>query len=223
MFPSRTGVDQQHPGRVLDNFVVLEGLDGSGTTTLLALLERKLSGAGVPHFCTSEPTSGPVGTVIRRILKQTVQADPKTIALLFAADRTEHLYQQEDGILSQLDAGRVVITDRYLFSSLAYQSLGCGFAFVHQLNVTFPLPRHLIFLDTPVDVSQGRLERRAGSNKELFDTAAIQADIRANYRQSFARFKKTAMQVHTLDGDGTPEQIADNCWNIIRSLPILTM
>jgi dTMP kinase len=208
---------------VLDNFVVLEGLDGSGTTTILALLDQKLTEIGIPHLCTSEPTDGPIGVLIRRILRRAVKADPKTVALLFAADRNEHLYQPEKGILAQLEEERLVITDRYLFSSLAYQSLGCGFDFVHRLNQAFPLPRQLLFLNTPIDISQRRLKHRSGSQKELFDTPDIQFNILENYQRAVSYYKKTPMQVHCLDGSDSPEEIIEKCWNILQTLPILTV
>ena len=198
---------------VLDNFVVLEGLDGSGTTTQASLLAGKL--ARVPHFCTSEPTNNPIGSLIRSILKRDIDMDPRSTALLFAADRNEHLSSPEVGILAQLRQGKLVISDRYLFSSLAYQSRECGFEYVFSLNRNFPLPRVLIFLNTPVHLSQKRLKHRSGENRELFDEADIQSDILANYYRGFEQFSGTGMQVHQLDGSLPAETLCDKCWEII--------
>ena len=126
--------------------------------------ERKAWPAiGIAQFCTGDPTMGPVGRVIRKILKRQIAAGPDTVALLFAADRTEHLYEENDGILSHLRRGELVICDRYLFSSLAYQSLACDPEFVFYLNSRFPLPRHLVFLNTPVTLSQPPPPRCAGN------------------------------------------------------------
>ncbi len=86
---------------------------------------------------------------------------PTTLALLFAADRAEHLLAAGDGILNRLERGELVISDRYLFSSLAYQSLDCDFEYVRALNAEFPLPRDVVFVDTPVRESQRRLGGRA--------------------------------------------------------------
>jgi dTMP kinase len=212
---------------VLENFVVLEGLDGAGTTTQLRLAGEKLAGLGVPHLCTGEPTDGAVGTLLRRILRQELQADPDTVALLFAADRTEHLRAPGQGMLARLQAGELVICDRYLFSSLAYQTAACDFDFVLSLNRAFPLPRHVVFLDTPVPLSQQRLQLRAmralsgRRERELFEGEDIQESIRAGYRRGFALFEGRGLEVHTLDGSEAPAAIFGKFWKIISSLPIL--
>jgi dTMP kinase len=213
--------DQSEVPEVMDNFIVLEGLDGSGTTTQLGLAEQRLKSRGIPHFCTSEPTQGVIGRIIRQILKKQLPAEANTVALLFAADRTEHLYQKDKGILAQLRQGRLVLSDRYLFSSLAYQSLGCDPQFVFSLNCHFPLPRHVIFLDTTVDVSQRRLVRRSADNQELYDDREMQRDILAAYESGFARFARTKMQLHRLNGDEEPSRVFEKFWSILTSLPIV--
>ncbi|UCF99265.1 MAG: dTMP kinase [Spirochaetaceae bacterium] len=209
------------PPEVLGNFVVIEGLDGSGTTTQLHLAEERLKDRGIPHFCTGEPTRGPVGLIIRQILKRQIQARPDTVALLFAADRSEHLYAENDGILAHLGRDRLVVCDRYLFSSLAYQSLACDPQFVFSLNCRFPLPRHLVFLDTPVDLSQQRLATRAAGGPELYDGREIQQAILAAYERSFMRFANTEMQLHRLDGSQDPELVFEKFWSILTTLPIV--
>ena len=217
----RTGIAD-----VLDNFVVLEGLDGAGTTTQLHLLDQRLSGAGVRHFCTGEPTTGTIGGLIREILTRRLRVDARTVALLFAADRNEHLHAPEGGILLRLQRGELVISDRYLFSSLAYQSLGCPFDYVRELNRPFPLPRLVLFIDTPVSVSQQRLVGRqaassAGTAEELFDGAEIQEDILAAYERGFALFEGSRMEVHRVDGSAGSPEVLENIWNILQRLPIL--
>jgi dTMP kinase len=207
--------------QVLENFVVLEGLDGSGTTTQLLLADEALDSRGVPHFCTGEPTKGPVGRIIRQILKRQIQARAETVALLFAADRNEHLYEQREGILSHLRQGELVVCDRYLFSSLAYQSLTCDPEFVFFLNRRFPLPQHLVFLDTPVAVSQQRLTIRSADGPELYDGREIQQDILSAYEQGFLRFPDSDMRLHRLDGSRDPELVFEKFWSILASLPIV--
>jgi len=206
---------------VLDNFVVLEGLDGSGTTTQLNLAAERLSERGIPHFCTGEPTLGPVGRLIRSILKKQIPARPGTVALLFAADRSEHLYGEAEGILAQVGQGRLVICDRYLFSSLAYQSLACDPDFVYSLNRGFPLPRHLIFLDTPVSLSQKRLNDRSDQTRELYDGLEIQQDILSGYERAFSLFSGTRMEVHRLDGTSDSHRVFEKFWSILALMPIV--
>ena len=206
---------------VLENFVILEGLDGSGTTTQLLLADEGLDSQGIPHFCTGEPTKGPVGRIIRKILKRQIQARPETVALLFAADRNEHLYAEHEGILSHLHRGELVICDRYLFSSLAYQSLACDPEFVFFLNRRFPLPRHLVFLDTPVALSQQRLTTRSPEGPELYDGPDIQQDILSAYERGFRRFADSNMQLHRLNGGEDPQLVFEKFWSILTSLPIV--
>lgn len=203
--------------RVLENFVVLEGLDGAGTTTQLRLAAQGLAAQGRPHLCTGEPTDGPVGSLLRRILRQELRVEPETVALLFAADRREHVKE----MLGRLQTGALVICDRYLFSSLAYQGVACDYDFVLSLNRDFPLPRHVIFLDTPVALSQQRLRQRAGRDIELFDGESIQGNIRTGYRRAFAQFEGEGVEIHTLDGSQSAEAIFGKFWKIIESLPIL--
>ena len=222
---------------VLDRFVVLEGLDGAGTTTQLGLLGDRLSCEGVPHWCTGEPTPGAIGLQIRSILKRELRVHPCTVALLFAADRNEHLHEPGGGIMARLRRGEIVISDRYLFSSLAYQSLGCSFEYVRRINDPFPLPRLVVFVDTPVRLSQERLSRRQSASAggggaggqdtvergmgELFDAASIQQDILAAYERSFNLFSATGMQVHRVDGSLSTPEVFEKIWTILRSLPIL--
>ena len=220
--PAQYDSDQTQPEpEVLANFVVLEGLDGSGTTTQLHLADRELASRGIPHFCTGEPTKGPVGRIIRRILKQQIRSHPDTVALLFAADRTEHLYEKDEGIVSRLRRGELVVCDRYLFSSLAYQSLACYPQFVFYLNRGFPLPRHLVFLNTPVTMSQERLTNRSPERPELYDGREIQQDILRAYERGFRRFPGARMQIHRLDGSQKADLVFEKFWSILESLPIV--
>lgn len=206
--------------RVLDDFVALEGLDGAGTTTQRALLASALAAAGRPGHSTWEPTDGRLGGEIRRVLRLEIGVHPLTLALLFAADRNEHLHDPKDGILAHLERGDLVVTDRYLFSSLAYQSEQCGFDRVLSLNSGFPLPRHVVFLDTPVEVSQARL--RARDAQELFDAEEVQRRVRAHYERALSLFPDSGMLVHRLDGTRAPEEInRDICRILGIRLPIL--
>jgi dTMP kinase len=206
---------------VFERFIVLEGLDGAGTTTQLKLAGQRLNKGAVPHFCTSEPTMGAIGRTIHDVLAHRLRTHPRTLALLFAADRTEHLHEPEAGILSRLERGELVICDRYLFSSLAYQSLDCDYDYVFSLNREFPLPRHLVFLDTPIELSQRRLAARSAGLPELFEASQVQERILANYRRSFEQFREAGMELHRLDGSLSADEVFWNFWKIIASVPML--
>lgn len=203
---------------VLDNFVVLEGLDGAGTTTQSELLANRLRAEGARVLSTCEPSRGAVGTLIRSILRRELPVDPCTLALLFAADRNEHLYASAEGVVQRLSEGQIVVCDRYLFSSLAYQTSGCGWERVSRLNEPFPLPRYLIFLDvTPVEC-QRRLSSRSGV--ELFDDAGIQEEILANYERAMASASGGRMELIRIDGEEPTERVAEKIWRSLASLPI---
>jgi dTMP kinase len=204
---------------ILGGFVVLEGLDGAGTTTQLRLLERRFADEGLLGHCTCEPTSGPVGSVIRAALAGRVHLEPRTMALLFAADRWEHINSPETGVRARLSRGQVVVSDRYLFSSLAYQGVEWSFDSVLDLHRDFPLPAHVIYVDTPVDVSQARLAERAG--RDLYDSADLQRRVAAGYERAFAALALTGTLLHRVDGRLPPQRIAEHVWKVVLSLPII--
>ena len=203
---------------ILQRFVVLEGLDGSGTTTQLRMLSDRLTREGAPHWATWEPTEGVVGSMLRSILAQQVRAHPRTIALLYAADRSEHVNEPKTGIEARTRRGEIVISDRYLFSSLAYQGTETGYEWVRGLNSGFPLPQVLVFLDTPVEVCQERLAARR--SVELYDGMAFQSKVREAYLKAIGSFSGTAMQVCLVNGDRPAGLIHGDIWKIISALPI---
>ena len=197
---------------------MLEGLDGSGTTTQMKLLAERLERDGRPHSATWEPTDGPVGSLIRSILSKETPAHPRTVALLFAADRNEHLYEPGTGIAERTKRGEIVICDRYLFSSLAYQSLESDPDYVLSLNSAFPLPQLLVFLDTPVEVCQERLARRGSA--ELYDGFTFQSRVRAEYLKAIERFRGTGMRIERIAGDRPAGLIHGEIWKILAGMPI---
>src|SRR5215471_10435629 len=116
-------------GETRGRFVVLEGIDGSGTTTQVAKLAERLRGLGVLVRHTREPSDGPIGTMVRQVLTGRIVIPGgrapgwATMALLFAADRMDHVESEIEPFLAQ---GGIVVSDRYDASSLAYQSVSSG-------------------------------------------------------------------------------------------------
>jgi dTMP kinase len=160
-------------------FIVLEGLDGAGTTTQSRLLGEELAARG-PVWVTWEPTDRPAGLLIRRILAGELVTDPRALALLFAADRLDHVYGPE-GIAAHLRRGENVVCDRYYLSSLAYQTLDAGFSWVHALNSRAMRPDLTLFLEVPVLACLERIGSRQGERKELFEREEALARVRASY------------------------------------------
>jgi dTMP kinase len=166
-------------------FIVLEGIDGSGTTTQLDRLARHLGSRGRSAHVTREPSTGPVGRLIREILlgghrlSDGAPADGPAMALLFAADRRDHLRRE---IEPELAAGRDVVSDRYLLSSLAYQAEEADRAWVAGLARDLRAPDLTLLLDVPVPIAAAR-RRAAGRPDERYDADEVQERVAARYRE----------------------------------------
>lgn len=185
-------------------FIVFEGLDGSGTSTQSRMLVRHLSnGGGARAHLTSEPSSGPIGQMIRSALSGRLQFSSddslydQQLAYLFAADRHDHLWNDTDGVMRLLERGTHVVSTRYFFSSFAYHCRTEGeLAFVRSLNAKFPDPDAVIFIDVGVDVSTGRLAERP--HLDRYESVEKLHAVRAAYERSFESYSGPFLRV-----DGT--------------------
>jgi dTMP kinase len=203
---------------IIKNFVVFEGLDGAGTTTQADLLKKRLDLKNIKNISTCEPTKGFIGKSIREVLSGDIKVAPGTIAKLFASDRHEHLYNPVQGIVKRCAAGDFVVSDRYLFSSLAYQSLDYGFNNVLELNRSYPLPEHLFFLDVSPEVCQQRLSSR--DLIEIYEDHSLQDKIVLNYKKSLELFSQAKMMVHILDGTLNKDELGKIVWSKLNTDPI---
>ena len=171
-------------------FIVVEGLDGSGKTTQIELLRDWFQSQGQVVHLTAEPTGLPTGRFIRSILRGEIEADMRTIAALYAADRVEHLFHPDEGILAKLQAGYHVIASRYYFSSLAYQSEIADPAWIAALNglAKQTLPADLtLFLDLAPEVSMQRINARDEA-LELYDNEMKLRLVRESFKLAFEQF-----------------------------------
>jgi dTMP kinase len=206
---------------IMRNFVVFEGGDGSGTTTQLSLLEGRFRemGAGGPVFHpTFEPTAGPVGALIRSVLKKEIILHPGTMARLFTADRAEHLYAP-GGVVERCGRGELVVSDRYTLSSLAYQGLECGDALPQALNAPFPAPELLIFFDVDPEIARNRLKNRPVL--ELYEYLEFQQKVREKYRSLLDGCQKAGIRVEIIDASQSPKAAAESVWSAIGKMPIM--
>ena len=190
---------------ILRNFWVLEGLDGAGTTTQLKNLEAYMMDKGLPVFRTAEPTIYETGKFIRRVLSGEVKVPQSTVAYLFAADRDNHLNNPEYGIKAHLAKGETVISDRYFFSSFAYQSVGFDPDAVMMLNSRFPYPELVLYVDTPVEDCISRIDSR-GTDKEIYEKLDYQRLVHENYESFFKRLPEGCRLIR-VDGTLTREEI----------------
>lgn len=155
-------------------FLVFEGLDGSGKTTLSQALSKIFAKHQVPHIRTREPGGSSLGEDVRRVLKGVKgqdKIDPLTEALLLNAARRDHV---EHVILPALRAGQWVVCDRYVESTYAYQGGVCGvpqdtLESLHHLSVNSLMPDLTFFINTPIEVCLERLERRYLDTKKTGD------------------------------------------------------
>ncbi len=204
---------------ILRNFIVFEGIDGTGTTTQLdALKKRYETASSCVHF-TCEPTQGEIGRLIRRSLRGEITLTANSMARLFAADRGEHLYG-ENGIVSLTASGTAVFSDRYLFSSLAYQGEAGDPELSVELNQHFPLPEYLFYFDIESETAMNRVEKRAGK-LEIYEKREFQKKVRMRYADIIASFEKTEpdMQVIRIDASLPISEITEKIWSIVRNLP----
>lgn len=194
-------------------FIVLEGIDGSGKSSQIGPLVKRLEGLGLPCRADREPTGGPVGSLIRQIFTGRVTADNRVIAALYAADRIDHLVNEVDGLCAAIDKGITVVSDRYYFSSYAYHSVDMDMEWVIQANsVSAGLlrPTLTVFLDVPVETALERIHKNRFV-EEIFDREDRLRKTRELYFKAFDRLKDVE-KVAVVDGSGTPEEVAERIW-----------
>jgi len=182
--------------------IVLEGLDGAGTTTQARRLFTHLESRGRPVHLTREPSDGPIGRLIRELLTGHHAIPDQAIAqstfgLLFAADRLDHLQREVE---PQLAAGKTVISDRWYHSSLAYQGTGADRDWITTLNARARRPDLTIFLAVRPEVAAQR-RVAAGRVQELFEDLRMQHEVEAGYRATISELSSLGERIEELDGE----------------------
>lgn len=200
-------------------FIVIEGLDGSGTTTQARLLQERLEREGQPALLTREPSDGPIGVLIRQMLSMRVvlpAADGgvrpvtrETLALMFAADRLDHV---ESEIRPAIAAGRVPISDRYFHSSLVYQGDideqdAVDYSWVRTLNERALVPDVTFYLEATADLCLTRLASRG--RHDIFETRTKLERLERRYTEVMAMFEQAGHPIVRLDAAQPPEMLHD--------------
>jgi dTMP kinase len=200
-------------------FVVVEGIDGSGTTTQVQRLADRLRTMGVLVRATREPSDGPVGMLVRQVLSGRVVVPGgrspgwATMALLFAADRMDHVESEIEPFVA---AGGVVLSDRYDASSLAYQSVSSGVEakeaveWIRSLNRYARRPELTIVLDLPPDVAAERRARR-GDAAQLYEQNEMQRQLAAFYKKLAKHMPNDRVAV--IDGNSTIDDVHARVWD----------
>lgn len=207
-------------------FIVLEGIDGSGTTTQAATLTLSLRALGYEVVLTREPTSGPVGRFLRQALMgkltgsdgERVDLEWSAMALLFSADRLDHLEREIEPALKR---GALVISDRYDLSSLIYQSATCpegeaAVPWLRELNSRARRPDLTLVLDVSPEVAETRREARA-SEPEIFEKKELQRRLSLLYKRAADFVPRDRLVL--LPGDGSLSEVARAIEGAVRNLP----
>lgn len=200
-------------------FFALEGIDGSGKSTQLKLLARRLEGAGVPCLTTCEPTDGPIGRLLRQVLTGQVRCDSRVAAPLFAADRLDHLLNEENGLCGAVERGITVLSDRYYFSSYAYQSVDLPLEWVIEANrpcASLLRPTATLFIDVSPELALDRIAR-GRDHTELFETRDRLTRTREQYFKAFA-LEQDRERVILIPGDRDVEAVAGDIWRAVGTL-----
>ncbi len=192
-------------------FIVFEGIDGSGTTTQTERLVAWLSESG-SAIRTAEPTDSEFGLLLRRVLKGDVPSPAATTALMFAADRVDHLDRRIEPALS---AGTHVVSDRYVVSSFAYQGSLLDLSFVKQINGLARTPDLTIFLRVSPEIAMERIAR-SRTERDAYEHLAFQREVAQSYERAIEQ--PEAGRVEILDGEQHPDAITSQVRALVSSL-----
>ena len=195
-------------------FIAFEGIDGSGKSTQINLLKQHIEEHAIGCIVTREPSDGPVGVLLRQFLSGRIKGDESTIAALFAADRLDHLNNPVNGIYKLVNDGLTVLTDRYILSNYAYQSVCVPLDWIMKCNSLAAAtlkPNYHIFIDVDPDVT---LERMAKGRHqvELFETRERLTDVRNRYFELFDQLKHDE-NIIIIDGNRSIQEISDEIWS----------
>jgi dTMP kinase len=194
---------------VTGRLIVLEGLDGAGTTTQAHRLVDQLTREGHTAHLTREPSDGPVGKLIREMLGgghaiAGEKLSQGTFGLLFAADRMDHLQREVEPAIAR---GETVVSDRWYHSSLAYQGTGADRDWIASLNARARRPELTIFLEVRPEIAA---KRRADAKRreELFEDLEMQREVDAGYRATIAELRAAGEHIEVLDGEQSEDAVA---------------
>ncbi|MBX5326687.1 MAG: dTMP kinase [Candidatus Bathyarchaeia archaeon] len=189
-------------------FICIEGLDASGKTTQSKLLVKNLRKRGFNAVYTTEPSKGQVGRLIRRhVLYGKNRSSAVLEALLFAADRISHI---ENEVKPLLDEGKIVVSDRYLYSSLAYQgATGLELKWIEEINRWAKKPDLAIYIDIPPEIVLRRLKRKKSVMENLKN--------QKNVREIYLKLVKTGV-LKLVEGNKPKKAVAKEILNMVTNL-----
>ena len=199
-------------------FVTLEGPDGSGKSTIAPLLAKRLIDDGVDLVLTREPGGVKISEDIRSIIldPKNITMDAKTEALLYAAARRQHLIEK---VLPALTDGKLVLCERFIDSSLAYQGYGrkIGFDQVYDLNM-FAIEEHMpdltIYFDIDEKTGLERIEKHR-KDKDRLDSESLtfHSAVHEGYKEVLRRFKE---RIIIIDASRSIEEVTQAAYQVLK-------
>ncbi len=194
----------------MSKFIVVEGLDGTGKTTQIKILAEYIKAKGKAVEITAEPTAHPTGRLIRRILSGEVKTTPWSLAALFLSDRIVH-NTAEDGIENMLKEGKTVISDRYYYSTFAYQGHETDLDWAMDMHFNCPevrKPDLVLFLTMAPEKCVERIRaNRPDEAIEIYENVESLTKISRQFETVFEKLKDRENIVY-IDADGTIEEVS---------------
>ena len=206
--------------KILKNFIVFEGIDGSGKTTQADMLRDYLKHINKDVIFTQEPTARTMsGNMVRAFYKNEFENNEegqKRMAKLLSIDRREHVKKI---IENKSTEDSTIICDRYLFSSLAYQSQNYSMKKVWKVNKDFPLPKVVIYLDTCVYEAENRIQERS-ERLTAFENRDFLKKVKNKYKKIFKKLQKNSdVRFFSIDTtDKTKEQVSLEVISIYKKI-----
>lgn len=200
-------------------FIAIEGPDGSGKTSIIQALRQKLEQDGLEVVTTREPGGSPIAEQIRQVILDVDNhaMDVRTEALLYAASRRQHLVET---ILPNVQAGKLVISDRFVMSSLAYQGMARGIGLdpvwaINQFAIDGQMPDLTLLVDVPAEVGLERIQAAKGQRQyDRLDRESL--DFHQRVRQTYLDLAQDWANLEILDGQKSIEAVSQECYDILQ-------
>ena len=199
-------------------FIVFEGIDGAGKSTQIEKLRQKLVGEGRKVFITAEPTQSVTGGILRDALSGNYKRSATELAAMFLSDRVFHNVNESVGINQALQKGFDVISDRYYYSSFAYQGLDSDIDWVIDMNLNCPdirKPDLCIFLDLDAEKSKARIDTNRAT-VEIFEKEEILNKIRNKFCDVIKRLPNENIAI--VDAGGSVDEVAEKIAAVVDKL-----
>ena len=199
-------------------FIVFEGIDGAGKTTQVELLAQNLASLGREVSLSAEPTTLPSGKAIRRALSGEEKKSECEMAAMFVLDRIAHNINSETGIRALTERGIDVISDRYYYSSLAYQGSATDYEWVKSMNRNSPeirRPDLCIYLDLLPEQSLERISRGRES-VEIYENLETLTAVREKFLSVVEDLRRDGESIYVVNAARAAEDIAKEIFEIVK-------